>query len=258
MLIDSHCHLNMPEFDSDLEEVLQRAREARIKNILTVNVRFEELEALKKISKSYPHIYYSAGIHPHHALDFEESQIYTTLLDEHPHEKLVAFGETGLDYYYNSSPTDKQKSSFRAHLKASMETGIPVIIHTRDADDDTVNILDEFPGVTGVFHCFSGDINLAQNALTRGFYISFSGIITFKNAEGLRDIVKLTPLDKMLVETDAPYLAPVPFRGKRNEPSFVRKTAELVGELKGVSLEVVAKQTTTNFFNLFTKAKKSQ
>jgi TatD DNase family protein len=248
----------MSEFSSDLEDVLQRAREAQIKQILTVNVRFEELEALKKISKSYPNIYFSAGIHPHNALDFDESHIYSTLLDEHHHEKLVAFGETGLDYYYNSSPADKQKSSFRAHLRASIETGIPVIIHTRDADDDTIKILDEYPGVTGVFHCFSGDINLAQNALSRGFYISFSGIITFKNAEVLRDVVKLTPLDKILVETDAPYLAPVPFRGKRNEPSFIRKTAELVGELKGVNLEMVAYQTTNNFYNLFKKARNPQ
>jgi TatD DNase family protein len=255
MLIDSHCHLNFPDFKDDLDDVIKRAFEQGVKGFLTVNTKLHELDHLKEIASTYPSVVYSTGVHPHEAQDHDFTTLKEFLVTSAQDPKMVALGETGLDYYYEHSPKDLQKESFRLHLRAAVETGLPVIIHTREADQDTLHILDEFEGkVTGVFHCFSGSKQLSEEALKRGFYLSVSGIFTFKSAHELREVFKDVPLNKLLVETDSPYLAPIPYRGKRNEPSFVKEIAQFLADLKGVSYEEVAKQTTQNFKDLFKKA----
>jgi TatD DNase family protein len=259
-LVDSHCHLNYPDFAEDQDEVIERAQEKGIATLLTVNTRLSESEDLQDLADAYTFIYCSVGIHPHEADEHLKSQtaveLYETIVRHTQHPKVVAIGETGLDYYYAHSPRGAQIESFQTHLRICQETRLPCIIHTRQADTDTIACIKKFPKATGVFHCFSGSAELARQALDLGFYLSFSGIITFKNAEELREVVRFVPLDRILVETDAPFLAPMPYRGGRNEPAFTRYTAEKVAEIKGISLEDVAHQTTENFFKLFWRAKK--
>jgi TatD DNase family protein len=254
MLVDSHCHLNFPEFKEDFPEVLRRAELNGIQTMLTVNTRLSEALEIQAIAEAHANIFCTVGVHPHDAKDclFDELQSRLTELAHHP--KTVGIGETGLDYYYNNSPSPEQLKAFESHLEVARQLMLPIVIHTRQADTDTLACLDNYPEAKGVFHCFSGSREMAQAGLDRGYYISFSGIITFKKADDLREIVKYVPLDRLLVETDAPFLAPIPHRGKRNEPAFTRHTAEMVADLKGVPLATVAQETTTNFFNLFQKA----
>lgn len=261
MLIDSHCHLNFPDFAPDLEKVISRAKENGIGLMLTINTRLEEAADLQAIADHYSEVYCTVGVHPHDATQYvkgyEGESLTSQIIKLAQHSKVIGIGETGLDYYYNKSPREDQISSFQDHILASIKLDLPLIIHTRDADEDTISCLKETGKgyAKGVFHCFSGSAALAREALELGFYISFSGIVTFKNAEGLRQIVQDTPLDRILVETDAPFLTPVPHRGKRNEPAFTRYTAELLANLKGLSYSAIETATTNNFFSLFTKAR---
>ena len=250
MLVDSHCHLDFPDFAAEREAIIARARSAGVVTMLTICTRLDEFNGVRAISEGYDDIWCSVGAHPHEAKD------HTTLtaqdlitLARHP--KVVGIGETGLDFHYDLSPRDVQERVFRAHIAASRETGLPLIIHAREADDEVARILQEEKPPPGVMHCFSSGRALAETALALGFYISISGIVTFRNAEGLRAIVRDLPLDRLLVETDAPYLAPVPYRGKRNEPAFVAATAAAVAALKGVEPQHLAEVTTANFFRLF-------
>lgn len=255
MLVDSHCHLNFPEFQEDLDNVIENAKILGVTHMLTVNTRLSESLEIQKIADKYSNVFCSVGIHPHDSKDYNDSSLLEQLSSHSKHPKVVAFGETGLDYYYNNSDRDSQINCFNIHLELSKTHELPVIIHTRQADEDTLDCLDKFPNVNGVFHCFSGSNEFAKQGLDRGLYISFSGIITFKNATDLREVVKYVPLERMLVETDSPFLAPLPHRGKRNEPAYTRFVAELVADIKGITLNEVAEVTTKNFFDLFNKAK---
>lgn len=254
MLVDSHCHLNFPEFVDDLPDVIKRAQTSGVKMMLSVNTKLKESLDIQKIADQYSMVYCSVGVHPHDA----SSHVYDGVEDEIrqlcSHPKVIALGETGLDFYYNNSVKDDQIKSFHTHARLSKELDLPLIIHTREADDDTIAVLKDHPEVRGVFHCFSGTENLARQALDLGFYLSISGIVTFPKAQSLKDIVTWAPLDRLLVETDSPFLSPVPHRGKRNEPAFTAHVAEMVAELKGIPLSIVAEATTDNFFNLFSKA----
>lgn len=254
MLVDSHCHLNFPEFEKDLPETIQRAQTLGVKVMLTINTRLSEALALQKIADTFENVFCTVGVHPHDAVDYAKPGLKGKILELAVHKKVVGIGETGLDYYYNKSPKESQIDSFEQHIDASIQQNLPLIIHTRDADEDTLLCLKNFPKAKGVFHCFSGSEALARQALDLGYYISFSGILTFKNAESLRKIAQFVPLDRILVETDSPFLAPLPHRGKRNEPSFTVHTAERLAELRGVSFAEIAALTTDNFFRLFTKA----
>jgi TatD DNase family protein len=259
MLIDSHCHLDFPELQSDLDGVLARAQEAGVGLMVTISTRVGQFNALKVIAEAHDNVFCSIGTHPHNAAD-EPGIAVEELTDVSRHPKVVAIGEAGLDYHYDHSPRDVQKKSFRTHIAAARETGLPLVIHAREADDDVARILEEetkkgaFPFV---LHCFTSGADLAHRGLALGGYVSFSGVITFKKADALRDIALAVPYDRILVETDAPYLAPEPFRGKTNEPSFVVHTASRLAALRGVSDEDIAHTTTENFFRLFTKVPRS-
>lgn len=258
MLVDSHCHLDFDVFDEDRSETIQRARDAGVAAMVTICTRVTKFEEICAIAETDDNIWCSVGIHPHQA---EEEPVVTVedLVSRAAHPKVIAIGETGLDYYYDNSPRELQETSFRTHIAASRETGLPLIVHTRDADENMAEILEDemekgaFPGV---LHCFSSGRRLAERALDIGFYISLSGIVTFKNAQDLRDIVKDVPVDRILVETDAPFLAPIPNRGKRNEPAFVADTAARVAELKAMDNQALSAASTENFFRLFSKAKR--
>jgi TatD DNase family protein len=253
MLVDSHCHLDFPDFAAEREAVISRARAAGVGAMLTIGTRLDEFDQVRAIAESDPAIWCSVGVHPHEAADHAGvASDQLRALTAHP--KVVGIGETGLDFHYNLSPRDIQERLFRAHIAVSRTTGLPLIIHAREADGEISRILAEEQPPPGVLHCFSSGPELAEAALALGFYISISGIVTFKNAGDLRAIVRDLPLDRLLVETDSPYLAPVPYRGKRNEPAFVAATAAAVAELKGIDPERLAAQTTANFFRLFTKA----
>jgi TatD DNase family protein len=257
MLVDSHCHLDFPEFAPELDAVLARARAAGVGHFLTIGTELARFPGVLAVAETADDIHCSIGVHPHSA-EKESLASPDILLEASRHPKVVAFGETGLDFYYNNSPRDEQISDFRMHIMAARETGLPLIIHTRDAEDETIGLMREEMekgAFTGVIHCFTGTEKLARASLDLGFYISVSGIATFKKADGLRDVLKHVPLERLLVETDSPYLAPLPHRGKRNEPSFVVHTAAMLAGLKGVSEEEVAVTTTDNFFRLFAKAK---
>jgi TatD DNase family protein len=260
MLIDSHCHLDFPELTSDETGVLARARTAGIGGMLTIGTRLDQFERVRAIAERHDNVWCSVGVHPHEAKE-EGQRAPDRLIEATRHPKVVGIGETGLDFYYEHSPREEQAESFRAHIAASRETGLPLIVHTRNADSETGDMLEEehrkgaFPGL---IHCFSSGRAVAERALALGLYISISGIVTFKAAEDLRAIVRDVPLDRLLVETDAPYLAPIPKRGKTNEPAFVAHTAAKVAELKGVSLAELEAATTDNFFRLFTKAERSR
>lgn len=254
MLIDSHCHLNFPQLKDRTDEILKKANEQDVRYFLTVNTRLDEYNFLKNLTKQYKGIFCSVGVHPQDVKDHNLITLKDELSKALKDSKTVALGETGLDYYYENSPPLEQKKSFNIHIECAKEFNIPLIIHTRDADEDTIDALLPYKNhVTGVFHCFSGGIELAKKALDLGFYISFSGIITFKNAFDLMEIVKYVPLECILVETDSPFLAPIPYRGKTNEPAHVRLVAEKVSELKNIDIDLVENQTTQNFFNLFSK-----
>ncbi len=256
MLVDSHCHLDYLERDGDLDEAVERARQAGVGTIVTICTKVSEFETIKRIAERYDDIWCTVGIHPHEVAT--EPQVSTAqLLEMAQHPKVVGIGETGLDYYYERSPREAQRNSFWTHIAAARESDLPLIVHTRDADDDTMEILAEayadgaFPGL---IHCYSAAPEVAEKALKIGFYISIAGIVTFKRAEELQQTAASLPEDRLLVETDAPYLAPVPKRGKRNEPSYVALTAEKLAELRNDDASRIATVTTDNFFRLFSKA----
>ena len=257
MFVDSHCHLDFPEFADDLDGIVARAGEAGVKHMLSICTHVTKFEQVLAVARRYDNIFCTVGIHPHNA--GEEPEVTPEdLIGLADHYKVIGFGETGLDYHYNNSPSDIQIRQFKSHIEASRELGLPLIVHTRDADDDMASILKEETekgSFSGLLHCFSSSRALADTAIGLGIYLSISGIVTFKKADELRDIVKDAPLDRLLIETDAPYLAPVPMRGKVNEPAFAHYTAEKVAEIKGLSIEEVARATTNNFFTLFTEAK---
>jgi TatD DNase family protein len=253
MLVDSHCHLDFADFAAERAAVVARARAAGVGTMLTIGTRLDEFEGVRAIAEADDAIWCSVGAHPHEAADHADlSPEHLAALTAHP--KVVGIGETGLDFHYDLSPRAIQEHVFRAHIAASRATGLPLIIHAREADAEIARILDEERPPPGVLHCFTSGLALAEAALALGFYISISGIVTFKNAEELRAIVRGLPLDRLLVETDSPYLAPVPYRGKRNEPAFVAATAAAVAALKGVAPETLAAATSANFFRLFAKA----
>jgi len=234
MLVDSHCHLDFPDFAAEREAVIARARAAGVGAMLTISTRLDQFAGVRAIAEADDRIWCSVGAHPHEAAD-HAALTAERLIALAQHERVVGIGETGLDFHYDLSPRDVQERVFAAHIAASKATGLPLIIHAREADDEIAAIL-------------------AEAALALGFYISISGIVTFKNAEGLREIVRDVPADRLLVETDAPYLAPVPYRGRRNEPAFVAATAAAIAALRGVDADALAAQTTSNFFRLFRKA----
>ncbi len=255
MLVDSHCHLDFDQLAEDRSGVLSRARAAGVGAMLTIGTHRSNHAVVKEIAESSPDIWCSIGIHPHEAdSDSLRAEELVALAD---HPKVVGIGETGLDFYYDHSDRERQADSFRAHCAAARETGLPIIVHTRNADAETADILREEYGagaLRGVIHCFTATRQFAAAALELGFYISFSGIVTFKKADDLRETAKFVPADRILVETDAPWLAPVPKRGKTNEPAYVGYTAACVAELRGLSPEELAEQTTANFYSLFDRA----
>lgn len=257
-LVDSHCHLDFPEFADDLDAVVARARDRGVVCFQTICTRLGGFDRVHAVAERYDDMYCSVGVHPHDvaaepAIDAE------TLIAIARSPKVIGIGETGLDYHYEHSPRAAQQASFRAHIRAARRTGLPAIVHTRDADDDTIAILEDEAGqgaFPGLIHCFSAGAAVAECALRLGLSISLSGIVTFRNAGPLRDIARRLPVDRILVETDAPFLAPVPNRGKRNEPAFVVDTARVVADLVGLSEEAFAARTTRNFFGLFARARR--
>ena len=259
MLVDSHCHLDFPEFAPELDAILTRARAAGVESFLTICTELGHIARVRAIAEHAPDIHCTVGVHPHEAAK-EPLAGPETLLKECQHPKVVGFGETGLDFYYNHSPRAEQMANFRVHIEAAREADLPLVVHTRDAEDETIAILrEEYDkgGFRGLIHCFTGTAKLARAALDLGFYISASGIATFKKAEELRAVLKDVPLDRLLVETDAPFLAPLPHRGKRNEPAYVVHTAAMLADLKGIGANALAEATTANFYRLFTKVKRA-
>ncbi len=259
MLVDSHCHLDYLEKDGDLEEVVARARRAGVARMVTICTKLSEFERVRAIAARYPDVTCTVGVHPHEAGQ-EGVDSPEPLVERAEDSLVVGIGETGLDYYYEHSPREAQARSFRAHVKAARRTGLPLIVHARDADDDTVALLREeqaaggpFPGV---IHCFTAGPGLAAAALELGLYISLAGVVTFKKAQALRDTVASVPLDRLLVETDSPYLAPAPNRGKRNEPAFVVHTAAKLAEILDVPAAELNAATSDNFFRLFGKVER--
>jgi TatD DNase family protein len=259
MLVDSHCHLDFPDLASQREAVLARAKAAGVGLTVTISTRVRRIEEVLGIAEAHGQVYCSVGTHPHHAAEEPEVTV-DELVGLASHPKVVAIGEAGLDYHYDNSPRADQEKGFRTHIDAARKTGLPLVIHARDADDDVARILEEqtaqgtFPFV---LHCFTGGADLARRCLALGGYVSFSGVVTFKNSEALRDIARGVPLDRLLVETDAPYLAPEPLRGRTNEPANVVHTARRLAEVKGVSEDELARATTENFFRLFSKVPRS-
>lgn len=259
MLVDSHCHLDFPDFSVERDAIVARAAEAGVSHLLTISTRVRRFDEIRAIAERYDNVFCSVGTHPHQAAE-EPDVTAAELVALSAHPKVVAIGEVGLDYHYDNSPRAAQAQGFHTHIAASRETGLPLIIHAREADGDVADIL-EAETAKGAFpfvlHCFTAGPELARRALALGGYISFSGVLTFKNSAALREIAASVPADRMLVETDAPFLAPIPHRGKRNEPSFVRETTKVLAETRGVSLEEVAARTTDNFFTLFSKARRA-
>lgn len=256
MLVDSHCHLNFPDFVQDLDMVIERARAAGVGVMQTICTDMAEFDEVLSIAKRYEGVYCSVGVHPN---DSGKTEIVSAkeLISKTSDEKVIGIGETGLDYHYETSDRESQKKSFIQHIEAGRKTGLPVIVHSRDADKDTVAILSEEMqkgNFKALIHCFTSTSYLAEESVKLGLYISLSGIISFKNAGSIRDAIKAVPLERLLVETDAPYLAPVPYRGKRNEPSFVIHTNKMLAEIKEISEAECARITTDNFFRLFDKA----
>jgi TatD DNase family protein len=255
MLVDSHCHLDFPDFAAELDQVVARAVGAGVGTMVTISTRVRRFDAVRAVAERFANVFCSVGTHPHNAheeLDVTADDLVR--IAEHP--KVVAIGEAGLDYHYDNSPREAQRAGFLTHIAAARATGLPLVIHAREADADLAAILQEeskkgaFPAV---LHCFSSGRGLAETGVALGHYVSFSGILTFKNAQEIRDIARDLPADRILVETDAPYLAPPPHRGKRNEPAFVVETAAVLAQVRGVSREAIAERTTENFFRLFAK-----
>ncbi|RUU26936.1 MULTISPECIES: TatD family hydrolase [unclassified Mesorhizobium] len=255
MLVDSHCHLDFPDFAEERAAIVARALAAGIGRMVTISTRVKKFQQVLEIAESFDEIYCSVGTHPHNAAEeLDVSAEDLVRLSAHP--KVVAIGEAGLDYFYNHAPRDAQAQGLRIHIAAARETGLPLVIHSRDADSDMADILEDETGKGAfpfILHCFSSGRRLAEVGVALGGYVSFSGILTFKNSAELRAIAADVPHDRLLVETDAPYLAPIPFRGKRNEPAYVAHTAKVLAETIGVSEAEIAAVTTDNFFRLFEK-----
>jgi TatD DNase family protein len=257
-LVDSHCHLDFEGLIEDIEGVIDRAREANVYRFLAINTRLGTFERLYEIAQRYPEISCSVGVHPHEAKSEPDTDV-EALLERAGRPAAVAIGETGLDYYYDNSPRGQQQTSFKTHIKAAQKSGLPIIIHTREAEEDTLALLREgldAAPYSGVIHCFTASQAFAEAALQMGFYISLSGIVTFKNATDIQETAKTLPMERLLVETDSPYLAPVPVRGRPCEPAYVAHTAAFVAELKGIDPDELARQTTENFYTLFSKAER--
>lgn len=258
MLVDHHCHLDFPQFATDLDGIVARADAAGVRAMVTISTRIRRLADLLAIAERYPNVWCSVGTHPHQA-DEERGIETAEIVGLSQHPKVVAIGEAGLDYFYKHGTPAAQAEGFRRHIAAARETGLPLEIHTRDADADTLAILEDehkqgaFPAI---LHCFTGGRKLALRAVELGLYVSFSGVVSFKKSEELRALAAELPLDRILIETDAPFLAPEPFRGRTNEPAYVAHTAAAVAAARGVPPEALAAATTENFFRLFTKVPK--
>jgi len=256
MLVDHHCHLDFPDFADDLDGVIARAEAAGVGVLVSISTRIRRFDRLLRIVEGHRNVFCSVGTHPHYAHDELDVPVEEIVrLAGHP--KVVAIGEAGLDYFYDNSPRAAQEQGFRSHIAAAREAGLPLVIHARDADDDVAAILEEETAkgrFSAVLHCFTGGAELARRGLDLGLYVSFSGIVTFKKADALREIARSVPLDRLLVETDAPYLAPGRHRGKRNEPAYVVETAAALAKVKGIAIEALAEATTENFFRLYSKA----
>ncbi len=255
IVVDSHCHLDFPDFAPDLESIVDRAKAADIARMVSISTRVRQFDRLLAIAERFPEVYCSIGTHPHYAHEEPEVTV-DDLIGRSRHPKVVAIGEAGLDYHYDFSPREAQDAGFRRHIAAARETGLPLVIHTREADADTARILEEEAGkgaFPAVLHCFTSSRELASRGIDLGLYVSFSGVLTFKKSDELRAIAADLPADRILIETDSPYLAPGKFRGKRNEPSYVRETAKTLAVARGVSFDEIARQTTENFFRLFRK-----
>jgi TatD DNase family protein len=255
ILIDSHCHLDFPDFGGELDAIVARAQAQQIQRIVTISTRVRRHGDVVAIAERFPDVFCSVGTHPHHA--HEELDVTADdLVARASHPKVVAIGEAGLDYHYDFSPREAQERGFRTHIAAARASRLPLVIHSRQADEDTARILEEETGggaFPAVLHCYTGGPGLAARAIKLGLYVSFTGILTFKRSDDLRAIAASLPAERIMVETDAPYLAPGKFRGKRNEPAYVVETAKVLAEVRGVSLEEIARQTTENFFRLFSK-----
>lgn len=255
MLVDSHCHLDFPDFADDLDGIVARAEAAGVGRIVTISTRVRKLDKLIAITERYPNVYCTVGTHPHQANE-EDGIPASELIALTKHPKVIGLGEAGLDYFYKHGSPEAQARGFRQHIAAARETGLPLVIHTRDADEDCGKILDEEiakGAFKAVLHCYTGGRDLAMKAIAHGLLISFTGILTFKASQSLRDLAAELPADRIMVETDAPFLAPGKFRGKRNEPSYVTETAKVLAEVRGVSLDEISRQTTENFFRFFSK-----
>jgi TatD DNase family protein len=255
MLVDSHCHLDFPDFANELDAIVARAEAAGVGRMVTISTRVRQVEKLLPITARFPNVYCSVGTHPHHA-DEEDGISAAELIELTKHPKVVALGEAGLDYFYDNGSPDAQERGFRAHIAAARATDLPLVIHTREADEDCGRILEDEMSkgaFRAVLHCYTGGRELAMKAIDLGLLISFTGILTFKKSQALRDLAAELPADRIMVETDAPYLAPGKYRGKRNEPSYVVETAKVLAETRGVSVDELARQTTANFFRLFSK-----
>jgi len=251
MFIDSHCHINFPELAENIDEVLANMRQNEVTHALCVSVNLENFPQILQLAEQHEHIYASIGVHPDHESDTEPTQAQLVKLAQHP--KVVAIGETGLDYFRLKGDLEWQRARFRTHIRAARECGKPLIVHTREAAQDTLRIMKEEGAneVGGVMHCFTESMEVALAAIEMNFYISFSGIVTFKNAISLKEVAQHIPLERMLIETDSPYLAPVPFRGKLNQPAYVKHVAEEIAKLRGIPLDEVGRVTTENFRHLF-------
>ena len=251
MYIDSHCHINFPDFADKLPEVFDLMHQNQVSHALCISVELEKFPEILALADAYPQVYASVGVHPDHEDCTEPSVDQLVQLAQHP--KVVAIGETGLDYYRLTGDLAWQRERFRTHIRAARASGKPLVIHTREAAEDTLRLMQEENAheAGGVMHCFTESIDVAQAAMDMNFYISFSGIVTFKNANTIREVAAYVPLDRMLIETDSPYLAPVPYRGKTNQPGYVRYVAETLSSVKGISVEEVGTRTTENFFRLF-------
>jgi TatD DNase family protein len=255
MFIDSHCHLDFPEYRERLPEVLANMAAAQVSHALCISVDLPDFPLVRQLAETHPHLYASVGVHP----DYEDTPEPTVdfLVEAAKHPKVIAIGETGLDYYRMAdrayADMEWQRTRFRTHIRAAIESGCPLIIHTRSASEDTIRILKEEGAdrIGGVMHCFTESLEVAKQAIDLGFYISFSGIVTFKSAKDLQETCRQVPLERMLIETDSPYLAPMPHRGKTNEPAWVSHVARYIADLKGVSVDAIAEQTTNNFFQCF-------
>jgi len=255
MYVDSHCHINFPELAEKLPEVFGRMAENQVSHALCIGVELEKFPDIRALAEAHPNVYASVGVHPDHEHCAEPTVDDLVALADHP--KVVAIGETGLDYFRLTGDLEWQRERFRTHIRAARACGKPLVIHTRAAADDTLRIMrEERAGeVGGVMHCFTESLEVAEAAIALGFYISFSGIVTFKNAASLREVAAAIPLERMLIETDSPYLAPVPYRGRTNEPGYVKHVAEEIARVRGLPVEAVGEATTDNFFRLFAAAR---